>query len=115
MLLDLEKKTIWLLDWEMSRFDTKSKDLSQMCMFLWIFQRTPAVFNTARSARLLKRLHLEYYGDENADWLDKSEPLVKRFFPIGVMFLMAWKDKFGWELENPRENIQDAITKSQTL
>ena len=114
MLLDLEKRTIWLLDWEMSRFDTKSKDLSQMCMFLWIFKRTPAVFDTARSARLLKRLHLEYYGDENADWLEKSEPLVKRFFPIGVMFLMAWKDQFGWDLKNPRENILEAIVKSQT-
>jgi hypothetical protein len=85
ILIDVEKKSFWLLDWEMSRFQRSYTDLELFCTMMWLYKHSPQ-YEHNRIDRILKRIQLEYYdGDERADWRAKCGKYSKENFIILVL------------------------------
>ena len=95
----------------MTRFDKKYSDLQQMCTFLWIYKQSRGQFDAKRADFLLRKLQLEFFGSEAADFRENSDEFAQRTFEIFVMLVLYFADYVGWTFENPIEIIRNSMNK----
>jgi thiamine kinase-like enzyme len=108
ILVDVEKKLIWIIDWEMARFETRIRDMAQLMANLWVMKENDKLFNVHRIETLMRKLQLEFLGDENLDWRFNSDDITKDEFLIWILVLIREKH---WEIEEnqKRSSILKAL------
>ena len=110
-MIDEEKKLIWIIDWEMARFETRQlRDLEQLIANLWIMKQKPAFFNTTLIEKLIKRLQFEHFGNENSDYRQHGDDLTRANFILMILSLI--KDTAYWGLEDFTLNEEELLRKA---
>jgi hypothetical protein len=110
-LIDEEKACIWIIDWEMARFETrKLRDLEQLIANLWIMKQQESFFNSSLIERLIKRLQFEHFGSEHADYRRNSDDLARSNFILWILSLI--KDTAYWGLEDFTLNGEELLKKA---
>ena len=107
MLVDLEKQTFWVIDWEMSRIDTPTSDLEQLIPNLWVMKQNPEYFNADLIEKLIKRLQFEFFGDENADYRTKCGVNGKTNF---ILWILALIKEPHWRLNHLKSGVLKALS-----
>ena len=107
MLVDLEKQTFWVIDWEMSRIDTPTSDLEQLIPNLWVMKQNPEYFNADLIEKLIKRLQFEFFGDENADYRTKCGVYGKTNF---ILWILALIKEPHWRLKDLKSGVLKALS-----
>ena len=100
-LIDFEKQIVWLLDWEASRLDTEWRDLQTICSSLWLMRENEKLFSSKRINHLLRRLQLEFLGDESADWRRETGENVRDNFLLVLSYALLTEDNLEANLANP--------------
>ncbi|CAF1142307.1 unnamed protein product, partial [Brachionus calyciflorus] len=67
ILIDQEKKLIWIVDWEVARYETKTRDFEQLLANLWVMKQSPK-FDQNKIEKLIRKFQLEFFGNEDSDW-----------------------------------------------
>jgi 5-methylthioribose kinase len=106
ILINFETNLIWIIDFEMARFETKKRDMAQLMTNLWIMKENPSLFNASRADCLMKRLQLEFLGDENCDWRFMNEKTYEEF-PLFILMLCT---AAYWGITDKRGTILKAIS-----
>jgi hypothetical protein len=90
LMIDLEKRIFWVLDWEMSRFHTSYGDYQQLCSTLWLYKESRNYHNERTSYLLDRFQHYYYDGEKDASWITKcGEPAESKVnFLITAIFRM---------------------------
>lgn len=106
ILVDLEKKYLWFVDWEMARFATKLRDLDQLMSNLWIMKQNEKLFNKNRIELLIQNLQLQFFGNKDADWRFNSEKNTQDEFVLWITWLIRYDH---WGVDDKRGSILKAI------
>jgi thiamine kinase-like enzyme len=110
MLYDSERKLLWIIDWEMARFDTATRDVEQLMSFLWIFKTNEALFSARVVGLLMEKLQFEFFGDERSDWRVKCGRLAKASFVIWVASIVRNPQ---WVYQDQRDLVLKALSEVQ--
>jgi 5-methylthioribose kinase len=105
-LIDTENKHIWIIDWEMARFNTRFYDIQQLMCNLWIMIQNSSLFNKKRIENLIERLQLEFFGKESLDWRDSCGSNAKTIFILWVFMLIKEEH---WQIDNVKETVLKAL------
>lgn len=109
-MLDVESQKFWIIDWEMSKFETREfGDLEQLCANLWIMKQNNVRFNSYLTERFIKRLQFEYFGSEDADYRKNGDENTKSMFLLWLLSLLQFKH---WGLKEINLNEADLIKKA---
>lgn len=106
ILIDKEKDLVWIIDWEMTRFGTKTRDLEQLMANLWIMKQSP-IFDQVKIENLIKIFQKEFFGDEHLDWRKQCGALGTTNFIHWVVCLL---NETHWGLDNLRDVAIKALT-----
>jgi len=109
ILINVEKKLVWIVDWEMCRFKTDLCDLQQLIGNMWIMKQNSNLFNSNRIERLIKRLQFEFFGDENLDWRQSCQIGQSTF----VFWAVVLIKEHHWQIENKKDSILQALREIQ--
>jgi thiamine kinase-like enzyme len=109
ILVDQDKKLIWVIDWEMARFETRLSDINQFICNLWIMKQNPFYFDSDGVEKIIRRLQFEFFKDENIDWRIKCG---KSNFIIWVMALVHMEH---WQLDDHKKIVLKALREIQEL
>ena len=82
ILVDQERNYLWIIDWEMARFETRYRDIQQLMANLWMMKQNEKIFNQKSIEKLMKRLQFEFFGDENNDWRLNSWKYGRELFVL---------------------------------
>lgn len=110
ILIDEDKKLIWIIDWEMARFETRTRDLEQLIANLWVMKQNPNLFDLEKIDFLIKSLQLEYFGDHKSDWRKHCGENAKANFVLWVVGLLNEKH---WEIKDNKEAALKAIHEAE--
>ncbi|CAF1046760.1 unnamed protein product, partial [Brachionus calyciflorus] len=67
ILIDQENKLVWIVDWEVARYETKTRDFEQLLANLWVMKQSPK-FDQNKIEKLIRKFQLEFFGNEDSDW-----------------------------------------------
>lgn len=112
ILVDSDSKHLWIIDWEMARFESPKRDIQQLIANLWVMKQNESLFNAKSIDNLIKRLQFEFFGDENKDWRLFSDSNGKSTFVLWVTTLVREKH---WQLEDQRTSVLNAIREVEQL
>jgi 5-methylthioribose kinase len=106
ILIDLEKRAVFVIDWEMARFENKLSDLGKLMDILWLMRQNEKVFNGEKVEAFMGMLQAEFFGNAKADWREHGDRNTKGEFLLWVMTLV---ESDMWASEKPRETVLKAI------
>lgn len=106
ILFDPDTKYLWIIDSEMVRFDTPTRDIQEFMAFIWVMRQSEKIFNSSTIDILMRRLQFEFFGDESKDWRLNSDCNAKATF---VLWVTAVVNLSPWEMEDKRGIILKAI------
>ena len=104
ILIDSQKKLIWISDWEMARFGKPVRDFEQLMGNLWIMKQNIKLFDSEKIEYLIKKLQQEFFEDENCDYRNNTDS--KNNFIFWVSTLVQYNH---WELNDHREIVLKAL------
>lgn len=107
ILFDRERKLLWVIDWELARFEMATRDLEQLMSMLWLFRQNETAYNTTNIHVLMRKLQLAFFGNESADWRVNCGQFGNVSFMVWVI-LMATNPDFPFQ-EDPKAIILKAI------
>lgn len=87
ILIDQVNNLIWIVDWEMARFDKKTRDFEQIMSNLWMMQYQPN-FDSKLINEFIRNFQLEFFGDESSDWRKNLDFMGKCNFIFWTLFQM---------------------------
>ena len=106
-MVDLEKQTFWVIDWEMSRISTPTCDLEKFISNLWLMKQSPEYFNADLIEKLIKRLQFEFFGDENADYRKKCGVNGKSNF---ILWILAYVKQPNMKVKDLKSGVLKALS-----
>ena len=106
ILVDSERNFLWVIDWEMARFETPTRDLEQLMANLWVMKQNDELFNTKSIETLMKRLQFEFFGDEDKDWREHTWKYGKETFVLWITTLVRERH---WRLSDQRAAVLNAV------
>jgi thiamine kinase-like enzyme len=109
ILVDQDKKLIWVIDWEMARFETRLRDLDQLMCNLWIMKQNPKLFDSDLIDKIMKRLQFEFFKNENIDWR------IKCGKPRFILWIISLIKEKHWEIEDNKEVVLKALNEIENL
>ena len=109
ILIDQDKELIWIIDWEMARFETRLSDLNQFMSNLWVMKQNPSYFDSNAIDKIIKRLQFEFFNNENIDWRLKCG---KSNFILWVVTLINMEH---WKLDDQKQAVLKAINEIEHL
>jgi thiamine kinase-like enzyme len=109
ILIDQDKKLIWVIDWEMARFETRLRDLDQLMCNFWIMKQNPKLFDTEVIEKIMKRLQFVFFNDEKIDWRVKCG---KSRFILWIISLIKEKH---WEIDDNKEIVLRALNEIENI
>ena len=109
ILIDQDKKLIWVIDWEMARFETKLRDLDQLMCNFWIMKQNPNVFDYDAIDKIMKRLQFEFFNNENIDWRLKCGK------PRFILWIISLIKEKHWEIDDSKMVVVRALNEIENL
>lgn len=106
ILVDRDHDRLWVIDWEMARFETRTSDIEQLMANLWVMKQSD-IFNEASIDAFMKRLQFEFFGDESRDWRTNSGDHGRETFVLWITSLVSEKH---WKIKDPRSIVLKAIS-----
>lgn len=106
ILVDTERNFLWVIDWEMARFETPTRDLEQLMANLWVMKQNGELFNAKSIEILMKRLQHEFLGSEENDWREHTWKYGKETFVLWITTLVRERH---WRLSDQRSVVLNAI------
>lgn len=112
ILIDTDKELFWIIDWEMSRFETKTSDIEQLMSNLWLMKQNSNIFNTNSTQTLIHRVQYEYFGNENNDWRTHCSRDASKSF---VLWILSLLNEPHWQITNSLDVITKALKEAEAL
>jgi hypothetical protein len=106
ILFDRERKLLWVIDWELARFETATNDLEELMSMLWLFKQNEAIFSAKSIAILMGKLQLAFFGDEKKDWRSSCGPYANDSFLFWVTLMVGNPD---FKFEDHRSIVLKAL------
>ena len=111
ILVDSDRNLLWVVDWEMARFDIPTRDLEQFIANLWVMRQNKELFSESSIDTIIKQLQIEFFGDEKKDWRTCWK-YSKETFVLWVTTLIKEKH---WCIEDQRTAVLNAIKEVQNI
>ncbi len=111
ILIDVERKLVWIIDWEMARFGKPLKDLEQLMGNLWIMKQNPVRYNSPKVIELMKRIEIEFFEEEK-DWRVGCGPNAAKNFVCWAVNLVMFDH---WGIEDKYNVVIKAIKEAENF
>ena len=103
ILVDLEKMSIWFIDWEAARFQRDAaRDSEQLLANLWIMKQNANLFDVGKIEELSGALVSECF---EGSWRLESEVRRTKF----VLWALCLIKEEHWKIENKRDAMLRAL------
>jgi thiamine kinase-like enzyme len=112
ILIDTDKELFWIIDWEMSRFETKTSDIEQLMSNLWLMKQNSNIFNSNSTQTLIHRIQYEYFGNENNDWRTHCGRDASKSF---ILWILSLLNESHWQITNSLDVITKALKEAEAL